>query len=77
MTFYALLKANGFHRVKSYHKSITCMIHDSDRKYAEIHKETWGQWVWAVGDGIPHATLYPGGHTYYKPEELAKHLTQH
>jgi hypothetical protein len=74
MTFYTLLKANGFRRVKSYHKSITCMIHDSGWKYAEINKETWGQWVWAVGEGIPQASGHPGGHTYHKTNELAKHI---
>ena len=76
MTFHAVLRSKGFRRVKSYHKSITCMIHESDRSYAGINKETWGQWVWAVGDGIPNDGGYPGGRTYYKPEDLNEQLNR-
>ena len=74
-SFSAVLRSFGFRRCKSYSKGITCFISPCGRRYAEVYTETWGKWSWAVGDGLPSDTGYPGGKAYHEPHRLHEVLS--
>lgn len=71
----AVLRSFGFKRCKSYSKGIACFISACGHRYAEVYTETFGQWAWVTGNGLPQDPGYPGGKAYHEPHRLHEVLS--
>lgn len=77
-TFISVLRDFGFKRLEDADPSLKSFANQSGDRMAVVYFETWGQWCWIVSKDIPCASTmsYPGGSSFYQPEDLETCLNE-
>lgn len=68
-SFRQVLLSFGFKRLKKHRDYVFPYHHEETGMYCEVYKDRH-PYAWAIGGNLRSSDSYPGGHIYWKPNDL-------